>query len=151
MDHFLVYLGADNPAFKTKLPEAEVFREYQVNNLHELNTDNQLSSQAPEEIIEAILSDYPVERIESVLRLIVKRLKEISKKSGNLDKYLHQLLNLSRLHKMEAVTTKIINEMSLLVDIEKDTFYIQGMEKGNKAAQRKMIINLINKLGLDDK
>ena len=57
--------------------------------------------------------------------------------------------------------------MSLLVDIEKDTFYIQGIEKGIKkgkqegiqegiekgsqAAQRKMIINLINKLGLDDK
>lgn len=49
--------------------------------------------------------------------------------------------------------------MSLLVDIEKDTFYIQGIkkgiqegvEKGSQAAQRKMIINLINKLGLDDK
>lgn len=57
--------------------------------------------------------------------------------------------------------------MSLLVEIEKDTLYIQGIEKGiekgfekgiekgkqegSQVAQRKMIINLINKLGLDDK
>jgi predicted transposase YdaD len=166
-DHFLVYLGSDNPAFQTQLPEAEVFRGYQVINLHELDTNSLLSSQTPEQIILAILSNYSSERIEAVLRLIVSKLKEITSSSGSLDKYLQQLLILSRLRKIEAITNKIIEEMSLLVDIEKDTFYIKGIEKGiekgklegklegieegSQLAQRKMIINLISKLGLDDR
>ncbi len=161
------YLGEDDPAFKTQLPEAEVFRGYQVINLHELDTNSLLSSQTPEQIILAILSNYPSERIEAVLRLIVSKLKEITTSSGSLDKYLRQLIMLSRLRKIEAITNKIIEEMSLLVDIEKDTFYIKGIEKGiekgklegklegieegSQIAQRKMIANLISKLGLDDK
>ena len=85
----------------------------------------------------------------------MSKLKEISKTTGSLDKYLQQLIMLSRLRKIEAITNKIIEEMSLLVDIEKDTFYIQGkqkgIEEGIETAQHKMIIKLISKMGLDDK
>ena len=83
-----------------------------------------------EVVLLAVLSDYPKERTESVLRLLLKQLKRVSKTTGAFKKYLNQLLILSRLRKVEDLTLKITNKMPILIDIEKDTLYLQGMEKG---------------------
>lgn len=108
-------------------------------------------------IILAILSYYPPERTEAVLRLLLKRLHETCLETGGLEKYISQLIVLSRLRRIEDITIKICDDMSLHIDIEKDTLYKKGMEKGIEKmkdeleAQKKLfVINLINNFQLDD-
>lgn len=77
--------------------------------------------QVPEVVLLAVLSDYPKERTESVLRLLLRKLKSVSKTTSAFKKYLNQLLILSRLRKVEDLTLKITNTMPITIDIEKDT------------------------------
>ena len=81
-------------------------------------------------IVLAILSYYPPERTEAILRLLLKRLHETCHETGGLEKYISQLIVLSRLRGIEDVTIKICDDMSLHIDIEKDTLYKKGNEKG---------------------
>lgn len=112
----------------------------------------------------AVLSYYPPERTEAVLRLLLKRLHETCHETGGLEKYISQLIVLSRLRGIEDFTIKICDDMSLHIDIEKDTLYKKGIEKGIEKmkdeleamkdklqAQKKLfVINLINNFQLDD-
>lgn len=98
-----------------------------------MNTTQLLSSQVPEIVLLALLSNYEVERTEAVLRLIVMQLKAVSKSETELLKYLKQLVILSRLRTIESLTIKIIEEMPITYDIEKDALYKRGHEQGKEA------------------
>jgi hypothetical protein len=154
----LIYLGEDKPVFKQELGEEEVFKGFELIDVHRFNTSELLGSQVPEVVLLAVLSDYPKERTESVLRLLLKQLKRVSKTTGAFKKYLNQLLILSRLRKVEDLTLKITNKMPILIDIEKDTLYLQGMEKGiekgrqeEKIKEKKLFVeNLLRNTEFDN-
>ena len=78
----------------------------------------------------AILANYPKEQSESILRLLVKQLKAISKTKTEFRKHIKQLVILSRLRKIEDLTIKITEEMPIIYDIENDYLYKKGTEKG---------------------
>ncbi|MEZ4885958.1 MAG: hypothetical protein R3E32_14585 [Chitinophagales bacterium] len=69
--HIVIYLGKGKPSMKTKLKDEEKFEGFELINIHELNTTQLLSSQIPEIVLLAMLSNYESERTESILRLIV--------------------------------------------------------------------------------
>ena len=133
----VIYLGKGKPRMRTQLHEEEVMRGFDLINIYELDTERLLSSQVPEIILLAIMTEYPPEQVEAILRLIRKRLMKVCKSQNELLKYLSQLLILSRLRKLEAITYKIIKEMPILFDIEQDTFYQEGMEKGMEEGMEK--------------
>jgi predicted transposase YdaD len=89
-----------------------------------------LSSQVPEVVLLAILSNYQIEQAETILRLIIENLKKLEKNKRVLKKYINQLMMISRLRKIEALTIKISEEMSINIDYETDTLYLRGAEKG---------------------
>ena len=130
--HLVIYLGKNKPTMPTKLPENEIYRGFDLINIHEFNKEKLLSSQVPGVIITAILTQYPEEQVESILRFIVMRLKIVCQNASELSKYLNQLVMLSRLRKIEELTIKITQEMPITYNIETDYLYQQGIEKGVK-------------------
>ena len=128
--HIVVYLGEKKPTMPTQLKPEEVYSGFDLIDVHSLNTNELLSSQIPEVVITAILSDYEPQEAETVLRKIIENLKKLVKNSRVLKLYINQLVMLSRLRKMESLTIKITEDIPIHYDIETDSLYLKGTEKG---------------------
>ncbi len=137
--HIVIYLGKKPPTMPTRLPQEEIYEGFDLLDISQLDPEECLSSQIPEEIIMAILSNYERERTEVILRLLLKQLRLVCKTPNKLSKYTQQLVILSRLRNLESFTTKIVQEMPITYDIEKDGLYLQGMEKGEKRGEKKTL------------
>ncbi len=114
----------------TQLHPEEIYKGYDLVNIHQFDYNRLLQSQVPEMVILAILGHYGQERIEAVLRLIIKRLKAICHSEREMLKYLNQLTLLSRIRKFEKITKKTIQEMPITYDVKSDAFYIEGLAEG---------------------
>ena len=128
--HFVINLGTEYFNQKNYLDKNELFEGFDIINIFSLNTEQLLKSQIPEVVLLAVLSNYPKEQSERILRLLIERLKQIAKSEHDFSKYLNQLLILSRLRKVEDLTIKINNDMPITIEVEKDFLYKQGIEKG---------------------
>ena len=128
--HYLIYLGEKPTKMPTKLEERFVFKEYQLINLSDTDPEVYLRSNIPEEFILAILSRYPKEQYEEILRSIINKLKSLVKSKPLLEKYSKQLIFISRLRKLELQTTKILEIMPIMIDIESDGLYLKGISQG---------------------
>lgn len=134
--HVVIFLGKGKAKMKNQLPEDEIFRGFDLINLHELDAEKLLSSQVPEVILLALLADFEQEHTEAILRLLVKQLKTFSKSPNDLKKYLNQLLMLSKLRKLEFITDKIIKDMPITYNRKEHFLYQEGMlEERKKSAQ----------------
>ncbi len=119
-------------------------------NIRGLNTNALLSSQIPEVVLTAVLSDYQPEEAETILRKIVTNLKKLVKNKRVLKKYINQLVMLSRLRKIENLTIKITEEMPIHYDIETDSLYLKGTEKGLEKRLEKRLEKSVIKLWQKD-
>ncbi len=128
--HYVIFLGKGRMTMQTRLPERHVFREFNVLNLNELDFDEMLQSQIPQEIILAILSDFKGKDPEKIIRLIVEKLKEYSNSDSDLKRFIRQLKVLSKLRTLDEETTKTINDMPIKYNLEEDYSYQQGIKKG---------------------
>lgn len=133
----VVNLGSKTFTASNKLTEKEIFRGYEILNLFNLSTEKLLRAQVPEVILLAILSNFPKKGVEQVLRSIILKLKQLAESEKDLERYKNQLFLLSRLRKFEIVTKETLNKMLLDIDIEKDHFYLQGVERGEKEGVKK--------------
>jgi predicted transposase YdaD len=115
---------------QNRLAEELQFSGYELLALNQWNPDSLLESSIPEEIILAILADYPPEQAKEVIQRILKRLDSIRLKPDVLKKYLFHLTTLARLRKLENKTTFEVQAMPIEYDIETDGLYLQGLEKG---------------------
>ena len=130
--HIVIYLGVKKPLMPTQLPEEQVYRGFDLIDVHALDHRQLLESQVPDVIILAVLADYPPEKAEGVLRLILRQLKIACKSTSELSKYIKQLVVLSRLRKIEDLTIKITEDMPITYDVETDYLYKKGTEKGTE-------------------
>ncbi|MEM6963880.1 MAG: hypothetical protein AAF573_03875, partial [Bacteroidota bacterium] len=135
--HFVIYLGQKKPTMPDKLSDELVYKGFELIDVSQFEPNEWISSQIPEEIILAVLGNYSKARSEAILRLILRRLREVCKNPKDLSRFTQQLVILSRLRKLETVTTKILKDMPITYDIEKDGLYLQGMEKGEKKGEEK--------------
>ncbi len=139
--HIVIYLGTKIPTMPTQLPEKEVYRGFDLINIHAFDHYELLQSQVPDVLILAILADYPPEKAESILRLIVRQLKVLCQNQSELSKYIKQLIVLSRLRKIEGLTVKIAQDMPITYDIDTDALYQIGVEKGIEKDKIEVIRN----------
>ncbi|MBL7813843.1 MAG: Rpn family recombination-promoting nuclease/putative transposase [Saprospiraceae bacterium] len=137
--HVVIYLGTKTPKMRTQLKPEEVFTGFELVNVHVFNPIELLSSQVPDVVLLAVLANYPPEQAESILRLIVQRLKTLSQNEAELTRYFNQLITFSRLRKIENLTIKITEEMPITYNIETDYLYEQGLEKGLETGIQKGI------------
>jgi predicted transposase YdaD len=143
--HIVIYLGSKTPTMQTQLKPEEVYTGFDLINIHSLDTNELLSSQIPEVVLMAVLSNYDPEQAETVLYAIIRNLKTLIKNKRSLKKYLNQLMMLSRLRQIEALTIKITEDMPIHFDIEKDSLYLKGTQKGLEKGLEKSIIKLWQK------
>ncbi len=130
--HFVVYFGAKKPVMRTQLLPEEIFSGFDLINIGEMDPNSFLDAGSPQSILLAVLADYPKEQTEDVLRLSFRRLKELSVNNNEFSEYAGMLTTLARLRKSEDLTIKIKEEMPYRVEVEKDPYFIQGIEKGKK-------------------
>ena len=90
--HFVIYLGTQKPTMRTQLLEKEVYRGFDLIDIHSIDHRLMLQSQVPDFIILAILADYPPEKAESVLRLTLQQLKTACRNKSELSKFIKQLV-----------------------------------------------------------
>jgi len=126
--HIVVYLGTSKSRMISKLPREGVFKGFHLIKLNEIDKDKFLTAQVPEIIILALLSDFKKEKLESVLRLILNKLKKVPKNKAG--RYINQLILLSKLRNLEKKTIKIIEDMPILIDINDSVLFQRGVEKG---------------------
>jgi hypothetical protein len=127
--HVVVFLGEGKATMPTLLPENQIYKGFDLINIHEFDSKTLLESQIPDVILLAILGSYPKEQTDAILRLVVRQLRLVCSKPTELSKYLKQLILLSRLRKIEDLTTKIAEEMPITYDLETDALYLRGKEK----------------------
>jgi hypothetical protein len=140
--HIVVYLGNETPTMRTQLRPEEVYTGFELLNVKTLDKDEFLSSQVPEVVLMAVLANYKPEETENILRQILVSLKKLVGNKRTLKKYVNQLMMLSRLRKIEDLTVKIAEEMPIHINIETDTLYIRGTEKGVEKERRQNVLNL---------
>jgi len=86
--HYVIYLGSARMTMHTQLEEREVFRGFDVLNVQELEFEELIQSQIPEEIVLAVLSDFKGEQPEQIIRSIIEKLKEVSPNHAELKKFI---------------------------------------------------------------
>ena len=152
---FVVYLGQKNPTMKTSIAEFipgddSNFR-YDLINIHHYDYEQLVSSDIPEEILLAILGDFQNESPESVVARILERLLATSQDTLKLQRYVRQLVIMSKLRNLENSTLQNIEKMPIEFDIENDVIYQRGRkegeergeERGKKERREEMIIEML--------
>jgi DNA-dependent RNA polymerase auxiliary subunit epsilon len=136
--HIVIYLGMKSPKMRTQLRPEEIYTGFELLNARTLKTEELLSSQIPEVVLTAVLADYDPKKTEIILRAIVNNLKKLVDNDSELRKYINQLMMLSRLRKIEGLTSKITKEMPIRYNIKTDDLYLEGREEGREetAAQK---------------
>lgn len=145
--HVVVYLGEGKATMRTQLHEEEVYKGFDLINVRDMDTDMLLSSQVPEVILLAFLSNVKPEKREVVLRLVIRQLKKYSSSKSELSRYLAQLTILAKLRNFDDEAIKIIQSMPLLhdIDITENILYKEGIEKGIEINQQNIVIRLLDK------
>ncbi|TAE45712.1 MAG: hypothetical protein EAY69_09960 [Cytophagales bacterium] len=152
IEQIVIYLDKNPSKMQTQLPENEIFNGFQLLSLHEIGYKNFIDSEIPEEVILAILCNFEEEKVEKVLEKIILTLKKISKDEITLQKYVRQILILSRLRNFTNIFHEIIQNnmpITLDIDIENDVLYKRGEIKGKTENSRQVAIKAIKK-GFDD-
>jgi hypothetical protein len=136
---FVIYLGQKPSGMQTTLLPEEVFGGFTLKSLRDYSHQHLLSSQVPEEIILAVLSDFGSKQPAEVLREILRKLKDLSGEEITLRKYIRQLSVLARLRNLNKETQKQIGDMGILYDITEDYLYQEGQKDKAKGIIIKML------------
>jgi predicted transposase YdaD len=98
-----------------------------------------LQSNKPECVMLALLANFGKDKPENVIRQILENIGQLEKSKNALLKYQQQLMVLSRLRDLTETTAKVIETMDFHFEVEKDSLFIRGMEKGQEAGIEKGI------------
>ena len=142
---FVIYLGMSEPTMITELPEEQQITGFTLRNVHDLSVEQVIHSEVPEEIVLSILTDFPPEEAESVVKQILINLKRVAKDEATLKRYIQQLLVLSRLRKLEEKTNLEVKTMPITYDITKDALYREGRAEGKEEGLLEVAKRMIEK------
>jgi hypothetical protein len=130
MRQFVIFLGEGECTMPDSLVMENLEFRYTVIAINTIDYEIFVNSNAPEEIILAILADFKGEDKPAIIRKILTNLKNKTKNQQKLDKFIFQLEILSNLRHLQQSVTIQIDSMSLNYDITKDVRFQQGIEKG---------------------
>ena len=143
VEQFVFYLGQKAPKMVSRIadliPGDENNFSFSLVNTQQYDYQSLINSRIPEEIIFAIVGDFKNEQPEKIVNDILKRLLQISQNKKKLQRYIQQLLVLSKLRNLEAETLKQTEAMPIEFDISKDVVY----QKGKLEAKKTMITEML--------
>ncbi|WKN46155.1 hypothetical protein [Tunicatimonas pelagia] len=135
---------------RTKLNQEEEITGFELKSIHNLPTTEVLNFDIPEEIILSILTDYPRADASQIISRIIFKLQNAAQSPADLNRYIRQLLVLSRLRKLDGEIEKQVKSMPITYDITKDRLYNRGVEQGIEQKTQAMITRLIRQGLLTD-
>ncbi len=137
---FVIFIGSGQPKMATVLAEDGNYFQFQLINITQFDYLRFLSSDNPEEVLLAVLSDFGKEEPENALGQIIHRLEETTTDQRTFQKHLRQLRVLSKLRKLDIKFDDMIQNMAKYIDAENDYLVIN--------AKSKFVENLLQKLNL---
>jgi len=143
VSQFVIYLGDSKPNMQTQLAKPERITGFKLKDIHQLSTQSILESDIPEEIILAVLTDYPKTNAIKVIGSIIEKLQQCVGSEDELFRFIQQLLVLARLRKLHLETKQIIEAMPITYDITKDELYLEGLEKGIEKDKHAVILKAL--------
>ncbi len=149
---FVIYVGNKPPKMRTQLEPEEVFQGFALLNLGQIDYKQWIASNIPEEILLAVLGDFQEKGALQVLKQIISKLIKLIDDTGTLQKYIRQLVIFARYRNLIIETEQTLKSMGITYDIEKDTFFQRGVEKGRKQGKLEgikegkvhMVLGLLN-------
>lgn len=134
--HVVVYLGEGQPKMRTKLHQHEIFEGFILVNTNRFSPEKWLEQDEPSKIIMAVLGDYQKKNATIILRSIITKLRKVCQTEAELKKFIEQLIIISRMRSLEALTIKITKAMPITIDIEKDHLYKLGLKKADELVKK---------------
>ncbi|WP_428656538.1 hypothetical protein [Runella sp.] len=134
---FVIFIGHGEPKMKTVLADDGNYFQFNLINITQFDYLRFLTSNNPEEIILAVLSDFGKEKPENALNQIIQRLSETKADQNSFQKHLRQLRVLSKLRRLDLKFDDMIQNMAKYIDEENDYLVI--------SAKSKIVANLIKK------
>lgn len=141
----VVYFGTDKSKMRTQLKDDEIIKGFELLNVLELDTERILDSEVPEEILLAILGKHPRANAETIIKRVIERLQSICDNEMRLQKYIQQLIVLSRLRNLEVETKNQVEHMPITYDITKDGLFLEGKKEGKKEERKKRALEIAKK------
>ena len=144
---FVVYLGERQPMMKTRIADLisgdENNFQFGLNDIHRYDYERFLASDIPEEVLLAILGDSKNESPEVVVAKILKRLQVASTDTSKLQRYVRQLMVMSKLRNLQETTLINIENMPFEFDIETDVVYKRGRQEGKQEEKQEVIFAML--------
>lgn len=146
---FVVYLGRSQPKMKRELTDLIAGEKtnyaFTLVNIQEYPYQSLLTSDVPEEVMLAILSNFRNEDPAKIVEQVLTRLVKASANKKALRRYIRQLTILAGLRNLRGETYQQLQKMAIETDIDitQDAWYIQGMEKGMEKGMKKKTEELI--------
>ncbi len=142
----VIYLANKPSRMATELPEAFQISSFELKSIKDIQVNQTLHSSIPEEIILSILTDYQKKDAKDVIIKIIHNLKRALGNNPVIERYLKQLLVLSRLRNLESITKEQLEVMPITYDISKDGLYLEGIEKGIERGMTEKTLKMIRNM-----
>jgi len=134
---YVIYIGNDAVTqMKTSAQLIDFEFRYNLISFHNVSYKEMLNSEIAEQVILAIICNYENADAHEIVRKIILRLLQLSD-GLKLQKYLRQLRTLARLrNQQDIVKTEEQNMIATMFDVNKDPYFIEGVEKGIEKGEK---------------
>ena len=136
VQQYLIFLGNKPPKMPTQLPIDQQITGFEIYQLNQLPVNHLLASDVPEELLLAVLADFPKADAEQVIRSIIAKLKLTAPDDAAFKKSLQQLVTLSRMRNLQQLTELSIKAMPITYEVEKDYLYKKGRQEGKEEGRQ---------------
>jgi len=134
----VIYLGNKPAIMRTQLAPEEVYTGFDLITINQEPYEKFLKSDIPEEFILSILADMHGIEPDEVITKILFKLQETNESQITFQKYVKQLVVLSRLRNLSSTTNKAVKNMPIEYDVKEDAFYKEGVEDGREQERRRV-------------
>ena len=127
---FVIFLGPSPSTMNTELPPMMQYSGFEILNLCQIDFSAFKDTTSPEALVLSILSNFPADESDTVIKDIVTRLLDICDNPQQFQKAIHQLTLLSQLRKLDSLIKENTVDMPITIDYRENIMYKDGLEQG---------------------
>jgi predicted transposase YdaD len=133
---YVIYLGEKKHNMTTDIHTKNLKYTYEIISLNELDVNNFLESNLPNELILAILCKYEKKEAPKIIESILQKLQKITQNGRELYEFTTDLEILSELRKLQFETKNQVDKMPIAYDLKKDPRFLEGKLEGKLEGQK---------------
>jgi len=127
---FVIFLGPRPSTMSTELPPMMQYSGFEILNLCQIDINAFKDAASPEELVLSVLSNFPADESETVIKDIVQRLFNICDNPHQFQKAIQQLTVLSQLRKLDSFIKENTADMPITIDLRENVMYKDGLQQG---------------------